>query len=144
MLARAQAARRSARVALRFERQVHDYTYTAYVDGNGNGVLARDIRAGIDRRVTPDESVTQQFPGVRFGLLPGVTAIDSGAPLDDTDDPVQIGAADMVSFSPDGAGSSGTLYIRGRRRQFAVRVLGATGRIRTLAFDFVERTWRAQ
>jgi hypothetical protein len=88
--------------------------------------------------------VSQHFPGIRFGVLPGVLGVERAETLAEWGDAARIGAADMVSFSPDGSGSSGTLYIRGRRRQYAVRVLGASGRIRTLAFDFVARVWRQQ
>jgi hypothetical protein len=47
----------------------------------------------------------------------------------------------MLSFSPTGTSSSGTVYLRGRAaRQRAVRVLGGTGRIRSYDFDF--GTWK--
>jgi Tfp pilus assembly protein FimT len=144
LLARQQAAQRSVRIALRFERVGDDYVYATYQDGNNNGVLTRDIRNGIDTVVTAPERVGHQFPGIRFGVLSDVIGIDTSETLSESGDPVQIGAADMVSFSPDGSGSSGTVYLRSRRRQTAVRVLGTTGRVRTLAFDFVGRAWRAQ
>jgi Tfp pilus assembly protein FimT len=143
-LTRAQAALRSARVALRFEEQDGDFVYRSYMDGNGNGVLARDILAGIDTALTAPERVGQRFPGVRFGLMEGVTGVERTETLNVSDDPVQIGSANMLSFSPDGSASSGTVYIRGRRRQTAVRVLGASGRVRTLAFDFAAGVWRSQ
>jgi Tfp pilus assembly protein FimT len=144
VLARAQAARRAVRVALRFQRIGDDYAYATYVDGNGNGVLARDIQSGIDTPIAAPERVGQHFPGVRFGVLPGVTGVDGAEALSELSDAIRVGSADMVSFSPDGSGSSGTLYVRGRRRQGAVRVLGTSGRVRTLAFDFLAREWRQQ
>jgi hypothetical protein len=48
-------------------------------------------------------------------------------------------------MNPDGTSSSGTLYLHGRTRaQYAVRVLGVTGRIRTLRFDEPRGRWVAQ
>jgi hypothetical protein len=44
-------------------------------------------------------------------------------------------------MSPDGTATSGTLYLQGKRAQYAVRVLGATGRTRVLAFDRERQTW---
>ena len=48
----------------------------------------------------------------------------------------------LMSFTPLGTASSGTLYLRGRDgSQYAVRVLGATGRTRVLRYEPVTRTW---
>jgi hypothetical protein len=48
-----------------------------------------------------------------------------------------------LSFSPTGACTSGSLFIRGLRgTQYAVRVLGATGRTRVFEFRFGDNTWR--
>ena len=52
-------------------------------------------------------------------------------------DPIRVGRSRMLSFSPTGTSSSGTVYVRGRgAHQLAVRVLGGTGRIRLYDFDF--------
>ena len=48
-------------------------------------------------------------------------------------DALRIGGSELLSFSPTGTATSGTLYLAGRTGlQYAVRVLGATGRIRTV------------
>jgi hypothetical protein len=54
---------------------------------------------------------------------------------------VRIGAARILTMSPDGTATSGTLYVQGRRAQYAVRVLGATGRTRVFKYDTGARTW---
>jgi hypothetical protein len=47
-----------------------------------------------------------------------------------------------MSMSPNGSATSGTLYLHGRRgAQYAVRVLGATGRIRLLKYVEAQRRW---
>ena len=40
--------------------------------------------------------------------------------------------------------TSGTVYVRGRRSQYAVRVLGATGRTRLLHYHTGQRAWVSQ
>ena len=70
-LTRVQAAMRSTRVGLRFERDGATYRYAVYVDGNGNGLRRRDIRRGIDERITPVERIGDRFPGAVLGVAAG-------------------------------------------------------------------------
>jgi len=141
-LARFEAVKRSAFVAIRFVDGPDGYWLRAYVDGNGDGVLSRDITRGIDRPISIDERLDHHFPGITFGIQPNVTSVDPGQPFN-AGDPIQIGASALLSFSPTGSSTSGTLFVRGRHSsQFAVRVLGVTGRTRVLRFDFQDGTWR--
>ena len=140
---RAEAVRRSAFVGVRFESSSPDYRITMIVDGNGNGVRSTDIARGIDRGVTQPEFLGQHFDGVSFGILGGVPDAD-GQPVSN-EDGVRVGPSRIVSMNPDGTSSSGTLYVHGRERsQYAVRVFGATGRIRTLRYDFTQQRWMTQ
>ena len=51
----------------------------------------------------------------------------------------------LLAMNPDGTSSSGTLYLHGRERsQYAVRVLGVTGRVRVLKYDLGRRRWMDQ
>jgi hypothetical protein len=137
--ARIEAVRRASAVALRFEAVDDDYMYAPYEDGNGNGVRTTEIRSGIDRPLGGFEKLGDKFPGVEFELLPGVPDCDgeSGTGADG----VRIGLARLLTMSADGTATSGTLYIRGRRAQYAVRVLGVTGRTRMLQYSAGDRTW---
>lgn len=139
---RMEAVRRSAAVALRFQPAGEDYTFAAYVDGNGNGVRTADILAGIDRQIGPVERIGDKFPGVRFALEPGCPDAD-GASTSSTDG-LRIGTARILTMTPEGTSSSGTLYLAGKGGQFAVRVLGATGRVRVLQFHPGERRWHTR
>jgi len=140
--ARFEAVRRSAYVAIRFVQQSDGFWLRTYIDGNGNGVLSGDITRGIDTPITTDERLDHHFSGITFGILPNVTGLDPGQPFN-AGDPVQIGSSTLLSFSPLGSSTSGTLFIRGQRgTQFAVRVLGATGRTRTFEFQFGEGRWQ--
>jgi prepilin-type N-terminal cleavage/methylation domain-containing protein len=139
---RMDAIRRSAAVALRFVASTPDYTFGVYADGNGDGVRTADIVRGIDRPLAPAQQLQDQFPGVAFGLLAGIPDADGAAA--GTPDGVRIGAARILTMSPEGTATSGTLYVRGRQAQYAVRVLGATGRTRVLRFDRGARTWNSR
>jgi hypothetical protein len=137
--ARIDAVHRARAIALRFDAAGSDYVYAPYEDGNGNGVRSVDIRAGIDRRVGPIEQLRDKFPGVRFELMADAPDADGRAGTGANG--VRVGSADMLSLSADGTATSGTLYIRGRRGQYAVRVLGVTGRTRMLQYHSGNRTW---
>ena len=140
---RIEAINRSAEVALRFTATNAGYIYAVYADGNGNGVLARDIQRNVDRQLHPPEQLSSQFSGVDFGTLPGLPAIDAGSPAPG-DDPIKFGASSMVSFSALGTSSSGTLYVKGRgNTQYAIRVVGGTARVRVFRFDWRSRRWHA-
>jgi prepilin-type N-terminal cleavage/methylation domain-containing protein len=141
--ARFEAVRRSASVAIRFVQQADGYWLQTYIDGNRNGVRTQDITQGIDPPLTANERLDYHFSGIEFGIQPNVTGIDPG-PFD-AGDPIQIGSTTLLSFSPTGSSTSGTVFIRGLRgNQFAVRVLGATGRTRILEFNFGKSVWLAR
>ncbi len=60
-------------------------------------------------------------------------------------DPVRLGSANTLTFSPLGTATSGTIFFRSRTgRQYAVRVLGATGRTRVLEFRHETKSWTAR
>ena len=126
---RTQAVAHSANVALAFVADDDTYTVGAYSDGNRNGVRTRDIATGVDPVVEAPVRFSDLFPRVSLFLSdPAVAqAADPGA---------------LISFSPVGTASSRTLYVRGRdNSQYAVRVLGVTGRTRLLRYVEATRQW---
>jgi hypothetical protein len=134
---------RSASVAVVFTQDsAGAYAFAVYVDGNGNGVLSRDISRGIDRRIGAVERLSDQFSGVDFGAIPGLPPIDAGGTPAGSD-PIRLGSGNSASFAPLGSATSGTLYLRGRGgAQYAVRIFGDTGRTRRLKFDRAVRQWK--
>jgi hypothetical protein len=136
-----EAVTRNANAAMRFTRSGGSYMYAVYVDGNANGVLGRDIQRGIDLEIRPDEQISVLFPGVDFGALSGLPAVDgSSAP---GSNPIRFGSGDMVSFTAHGTSTPGSLYLRGRNHsQYVIRVFGDTGKTRVLKFDSRTFTWR--
>jgi len=140
MNARMLAVKRSASVALRFEADRGGYAVAEYLDGNGNGVRSAEIAAGIDTQLAPAQLLHDQFPSIVFGLLAGIPDMD-GARSTAEGDGVRIGSSRILTLGPDGTATSGTLYLHGRRGQYAVRVLGATGRTRVLRFETGTGQW---
>jgi Tfp pilus assembly protein FimT len=131
-LARGLAVSRSTTIALRFVDGPAGVSITIIQDGNRNGVRARDIDAQIDRPIDAPVTLSELFPGVEIGL----TSQTPGT------DPVQLGGSNILSFTPHGTASSGSVYIRGRDgTQWVVRVLGATGRTRVLKYVPVSGEW---
>ena len=129
-LARMQAVGRSATVGLRFADE-EGFGFDTFVDGNRNGVRTGEIASGVDRPLDPLTRLSDLFPGVVIGLSE-----------DDEGDPVRTGSSSLMSFTPVGTATSGTIYIRGRDgSRFAVRVLGATGRTRVLRYVARTRDW---
>jgi type II secretory pathway pseudopilin PulG len=131
-LARAQAVSHSTTIALRFLEGPVGVSITVIQDGNRNGVRARDIDLEIDRPIEAPVMLSDLFPGVEIGL----TAQTPGS------DPVQLGGSNILSFTPHGTATSGSVYIRGQDgTQWVVRVLGATGRTRVLRFVPASGEW---
>ena len=135
---RLDAVRRSSTVALRFDPNGSDYTFRSFLDGNGNGLRNAYITNGADRPLGRTEQLSEQFAGTAFGLLPGTPDVDGAV---GNLDGVRIGAASLLSISPNGSCTSGTLYVHGRQSQFAIRILGATGRVRLFWYDRGARRW---
>jgi Tfp pilus assembly protein FimT len=138
--ARFAAIRRSATHGFRFLPSTPDYTVTEVADGNRNGLRTAELTSGVDRALSEPERLASLFTGVTFGIHDGVPDVD-GQPVSSPDG-VRIGTARLLAVNGDGTATSGTLYLRGRgRSQYAVRVLGVTGRVRVLKFDQMRGRW---
>ena len=139
-LARLEAVKRSTSVCLKFEASGTDYAFASYVDGNGNGIRTLDIQNRVDALLMQAERLSDTFSGVRIGLMPGVP--DADGALDTANgDGVRIGSARILTLGSNGTATAGTLYLHGRRQQFAVRVLGVTARTRVIRYDAKTRRW---
>jgi prepilin-type N-terminal cleavage/methylation domain-containing protein len=130
---------RSRAVALRFQPSTPDYQFASFVDGNGNGIRSAEIGTGVDVPVGIPRQLSDEFTDVHFGLEVGRPDLDGVR--NTSADGVRIGTSRILTVSPDGTATSGTLYLQGRRAQYAVRVLGATGRTRVLKYDTGAGTW---
>jgi type II secretory pathway pseudopilin PulG len=146
---RLEAVRRSAHVGLHFVTTSSAPRFRAYADGNGNGVRTREIASGTDPPLGPVAGLDDGLGGVRFARAADVPNVgeDDGAAASggsgeaDGGGAIRVGAAGLLSFGPTGSGTSGTMYLLGLTKQFAVRVYGPTGRVRFLEFDRRARVW---
>ena len=139
---RMNAIARSTDVGLEFVSTPSGYTYAAYIDGNGNGIRTAEIRTGVDGPLTPAERLRDRFDGVDLGVLPGLPSVDAGS-SPPGGDPIKLGTSNILTFTPSGTSSSGSLYLRGRRDlQYVIRIFGETGKTRVLRFHSRSRQWR--
>ncbi|MGE0862706.1 MAG: hypothetical protein AB7P34_02290 [Vicinamibacterales bacterium] len=141
--ARLESLKRATAVAVRLEVLGGRTAVQLFADGNGNGVLQRDIDRRIDVALTDAEWLDAHARGVSARINQSVQDVAGGAALEPGDDPLRIGNTALVSFSPLGSSTSGTVYVAaGRGPQMAIRIYGATGRVRVLTFDAQARQWR--
>ena len=141
--ARLESLKRARAVAVRLELVDVRTRFQLFADGNGNGVLQRDIDRHIDPPLAPAEWLNDQVREISLRLNQYVTEIAGSATIGPGDDPLRIGNTALLSFTPIGSATSGTLYVAAPRGpQMAIRVFGATGRIRVLVFDAQMRQWR--
>lgn len=139
------AITRNVYVGMRFEmRSDRRLRYRAYLDGNGNGILSRDIKSGVDRPLGPFSEFVIPEGNVRLGILdPKMLDAWTGSALTDLD-PIRFGAGNICSFSPLGASSPGTIYFTdGVRLQGAVRVYPISARVRILRW-LPEGHWKEE
>jgi type II secretory pathway pseudopilin PulG len=144
--ARSLAVRDGVNVAVRFASDPSGaVSFGLYRDGDGDGVLSDDLRAGIDREIAPPRRLLHVGRDVRLGL-PDRRVRDPGDPrswLDAGGDPVRFNRSDLASFSPLGGATPGSLYVTdGHDALAVVRVFGGTGKVRVLVYDFAAERWR--
>lgn len=145
-LARASAVRLDANVAVKF-RTAPDgtVTFTLYRDGDGDGVLNKDIDAGIDRPLGAPRRLANLGRGVGFGFPPGPAPADPSSPGHrlDVSDPIRFNSSDLASFSPLGTSTPGSLYLTdGVGRLVAVRLADRMGKVRIITWVPERRIWR--
>ena len=145
-LARSMAVRRNLNVALKFHLEPEGRVlYTLYRDGDGDGVLSRDIASGTDPPLGPPRELAHMGAHVQFGFPEGPAPRDPGNPhrrLDRLDDPIRFNRSDMASFGPLGTSTPGSVYLSdGLHSLVAVRVFGRTGKVEVLRYDVETELW---
>jgi hypothetical protein len=119
---RARAAAQACYMGVVFDEVDGDPVFSIHADGNANGIRRVDVDGGVDPMLRQPYRLSETFPGVRYGSLP------AGAK-----DPfmrgLQIGRSHIVSFSPLGASTTGTLYLSNDYGLvYAVVIFGSTAR----------------
>jgi prepilin-type N-terminal cleavage/methylation domain-containing protein len=145
-LARSEAARNGINVAVKFRpAPAGGATYTLYRDGDGDGVLNRDIDTGVDPAFSRPRPLQYLGRQMRFGFPPNRKVRDPGSPGQwlSVQDPIRFNNSDLASFGPLGTSTPGSVYLTdGKRRLTAVRLTSRTGKPRILVYDFEEEIWR--
>jgi len=140
--ARLESLKRARSVAVRLELVGDRTQLRLFADGNGNGVLQRDIDRGIDLPLTPSAWLDDHARDIGLRINQAITDVSGTTALEPGDDPLRIGNTSLLTFSPIGSATNGTLYVAAHRGpQMAIRVFGATGRVRVLMFDARTGQW---
>ncbi len=144
-LARAAAIRLGVKVGVKFREQDKGvFTFTLYRDGDGDGVLTRDIESRVDPPVGLPRNLHHLGRRIRLGFPLGPTPRDPGNHRRRLPpDPVRFNRSDLASFGPLGGSTPGSIYLTdGRSRLAAVRLFGRTGKVKILRYDVESETWR--
>jgi type II secretory pathway pseudopilin PulG len=139
-LARQQAVGLGVNVGVVFDQNGGHWSVRVCRDGTRNGVRRTDIQSGADPCFDGPYQVDELFPSVEVVVDPQLRG-PGGEP--GSADPVRFGTADLVSFSPVGSCTAGSLFLRSRAgTQYVVRVGGVSGRIRVLWYETAIAGWR--
>jgi prepilin-type N-terminal cleavage/methylation domain-containing protein len=139
---RSRAIAHGMHAGVKFTRAGDGWVYSLYDDGNDNGIRSADISRGIDRRYAGPSMLMPQFNIASIALLSTTIKDPDGDKLLPTASAVQFGSSTICSFSPTGSGTPGTIYITdGAGQLCAVRVYGASGRVRVLRYDSLNKRW---
>ncbi len=147
-MARLCAIRYGTKVAVKFftDETSGVVSYALYRDGDGDGVLSRDIETGVDPELRAPRRLAYFGERVHFGFPPGPPPRDPGNPsrrLDRLDDPIRFNRSDLASFSSLGTATPGSVYITdGRRHLAAVRTYNLSGKIIVLSYDVRTESWQ--
>ena len=124
---RAMAAAQSCYMGVVFDEVDGDPVFSIHADGNANGIRRVDVDSGADPMFREPYRLSETFPGVRYGSLP------AGAKLPMRG--LQIGRSHIVSFSPLGSSTTGTLFLSNDYGLvYAVVIFGSTGRVRVVRY----------
>jgi prepilin-type N-terminal cleavage/methylation domain-containing protein len=114
------------------QRPDNAYDFSFYRDGNGNGIRTADISHGTDTTTYRTIPVQRASRDIEAAVLKtGVPEIPPKKGMLNPLDPIKFGKSNIISFSPDGQSSSGTLYLscHSQKRMYAVVLYGPTARI---------------
>ena len=140
--ARAEAVALGTNVAVDFAGDDRDPEFRIVRDSNGNGVRRAEVDAGVDPVVRRFGHLGDHFREVRFEVNLACAGIDGADPAAVGSDPLRFGTSRLLVFTPSGTSSGGTGYLAGTPSALlAVRVLGATGRVRVLRCGAHSGTW---
>lgn len=121
-----------------------EWRYAVYEDGNRDGVRNKDIASGADRLIDGPRPLFPQHTWARVGLAPAVPDPDTGKPMPFGASAVQFNSSTICSFSVNGDGTPGSIYLTNGRGDEAamVRSSGNGGALRILYYGLDGVGWR--
>lgn len=143
-LVRSRAITRGNNTGIKFTRASAEWQYAIYEDGDHDGVRNDDIARGVDRRVTPPRFLWQQPQLASIGLPTYSLKDPDGDRLKLGAAAVQFNRSTICSFSPLGQATPGTIYLTAAGEVYAVRVYGASAKIRTLRYNRKRAKWESR
>jgi hypothetical protein len=113
-------------------------------DGDGDGILRRDIERGIDPVISEILEFAPREAGL--GILEDEFVPDPsgrGRLRGDPADPVRAGRGDIITFTPDGHATPASVYLTDHHARMRVlRTYGASGRVISLSWRSGWSEWR--
>jgi prepilin-type N-terminal cleavage/methylation domain-containing protein len=142
---RSRAIARHGNAGVKFTRVGSEWEFAIYDDGDGDGVRSDDIRRRVDREVTRPRFLWQQ-PQLVSVSLPAFAIVDpDGDVVPPGSSPVQFNRSTICSFSPLGQATPGTIYLTDSAGEvYAVRVYGATAKLRVLRYLAASERWESR
>jgi type II secretory pathway pseudopilin PulG len=143
--ARAYATMRGRAVSLVFEhRGGRGWRCFIAEDGDGDGVLRRDLDSGRDRILGEVLQLEGEVAGL--GIL-AVTRVPDpsgrGYLRGNMEDPVRAGRGDIITFTPASTATPSSIYLTDHRSRMRVlRVYGGTARVYSLLWRRGWQRWR--
>jgi type II secretion system GspH-like protein len=107
--ARMEAVKRNVMVSVRIDPESLN-EFVLYADGDGDGVLQTDIDGGIDIPIGVEARFSDHLGAFALRVNQDVSDPETGQAIARGSDPLRIGRTALVSFSPLGSTTSGTLY----------------------------------
>lgn len=123
---RSLAVARDRNIAVRFRDDGDGIAWTAYEDGDGDGVRNDDIAAGIDR---PVGATRRPAKPIRIGNPSGNIPDPSATGPLGTRSPVRFNSSALCSFSPGGDATNGSVILTDGSGAAILEVQGATADI---------------
>jgi prepilin-type N-terminal cleavage/methylation domain-containing protein len=143
-LARSRAIARHAHAGLKFSSDGVVWRYALCDDGDGDGLRNDDLSKGIDRCAGLPRPVLRESGFATIGLPSFPMKDPDGDPFPTPRSPVQFNSSTICSFSPMGQSTPGTIYLTNRDDDvYAVRVYGASAKMRVLRYDRTTTKWVA-
>jgi len=143
-LCRLRAINARRNVGLVFAREGERWVFTPVMDGDGDGVSRRDLERGVDPALAPAVRLDTLCAGASVGVPASWRVPDpSGRGRLRVADGLAAGRSDIISFSPLGDATPSTVYVNdGAGRLLALRIYGATARVRALEWRTGWPRWR--